>query len=507
MYWQGVLKTISGILGVVGCCMLTSVPVGWLMGDHGKTLMWMTIASLIPLCLGIAGSKSIRRMEYRWGFREGFGIATFGWILTAAAGALPFVLIADLTWTDAYFESMSGFTTTGASIISPDLRLRNGSFLTEGLESLPACLLYWRSMTHWLGGMGIVVLSVAILPFLGIGSQAMVAAEVPGPTSDNITPRIADSAKILWGVYILLSIMETILLMAGGMSLFDAWCHTCGTMATGGFSTRAASVGAFRSAYIDWVITLFMFLAGCNFVLHFQALKGRLYAFWKDEEFRFYLFVILVGSLIVCCSLWLRGDPIEVTTGEKIEPTLSAVLRFGAFQVVSLITTTGFCTANFDCWAPDVRILLVVFMFFGGCGGSTGGGIKHSRIILGLKYILQQIRRSLFPHHLTDIRLNGKRVSNHIVHRTLGFIIQFVCLFILGALLVGALPGFDSQTAVTASIACLGNIGPGLGKVGAICTYAWIPWPGKWLLCFLMLLGRLELYTVMVVFLPSFWRR
>ena len=397
---------------------------------------------------------------------------------------------------------MSGFTTTGASVLN-------------NIESLSAGLLFWRSLTHWLGGMGIVVLSLAILPILGIGGMQLYKAEAPGPTTDQLTPRIASSAKILWLIYIAISVAETILLTLGGMSLFDAWCHTCGTVATGGFSTRQLSVKAFDSAYIDAVITVFMFLAGCNFVLHLRALSGRPLGYWKDEEFRFYSLITTFSIVTLAASLYLSG---------MYDKDILQILRHSSFSAISVLTTTGFCTEDFDSWPLYTKALLVCIMFIGGCGGSTAGGMKVSRFLLLLKYSLVQIRRCFYPRSLIIVRLNNQRVNDDIMTKILSFFFINVNIFILISLLVcvvepklGLTDGLHGdeihssdialETAFTSVIATLYNIGPGLAQVGPTMNYEWMAPQTKLILCLGMLVGRLEVYTVLVLFLPIFWRK
>lgn len=496
---------VALIVMVIGAGILTAAGVGWLLADDAAVIATLLHCGFWPIVAGGLAFHLLRPGKFTLGVREGFAIVTFGWIAAALVGCVPFALIAGLSWPDAFFETMSGFTTTGASVLDPRLVLGDGGRLSAGIAALPKGLLYWRSLTHWLGGMGIVVLSLAILPFLGIGGHQLYNAEMPGPTSDRLTPRIANSAKILWGVYALLSVTQTLLLWLGGMSLLDAWCHTCGTMATGGFSTRQASVGAYGSVYIELVITLFMFLAGCNFILHYRALRGKPLLYFRDEEFRFYLTLTTVATALVAWQL--LGRPIVDTTGEIHPGTLSNALRFASFQVVSLLTTTGFCTADFALWPSAATLLLLGLMFVGGCGGSTGGGMKHSRLLLLLKYSIERTRRWMFPHAISNVRLNQARVDSDTLHKTLSFFFLFVALFVFFALALAWLEGTDLVTAATASVACLSNIGPGLGKVGAVEAYHWLSAPGKLLLTAAMLLGRLELYTVLVVLLPAFWRK
>jgi trk/ktr system potassium uptake protein len=501
-----VINVIAALTVVIGLAILTAVPVSWMMGDSSQVITLLTISACIPIVIGVIMFMLSKTKKYTLGKREGFGIVTFGWTAAAIFGALPFIIVSDLFWYDAFFETMSGFTTTGASVLDNTLLLSSGKTLQKGIADLPYGLLYWRSLTHWLGGMGIVVLSLAIVPFLGSGGQELYNAEVPGPTSDQLTPRIANSAKILWGVYLLLTVVETLLLWRE-MSLFDAWCHTCGTMATGGFSTQQSSVGFYNSVYVDWVIIFFMFLAGSNFVLHYRALRGKPLFHFKDEEFRWYLYITLIAITTITVVLMFAQEPIVSTTGLNVIPSLSESIRYASFQVVSILTTTGFCTANFALWPAYACLLLVILMFIGGCGGSTGGGMKVSRFLLLLKYGVSQVRRCLFPREMSNVHLNKTRLGTETLHKVLTFFFLFVSLFVIFSLILSLYPGVNYETASSASIASLGNIGPGLSNVGATCTYAWMQPSAKMILSLAMLLGRLEVYTVLVVLLPTFWKK
>lgn len=506
MNYRNVINVIAALTVVIGITMFTSVPVAWLMGDANHIIAKLVISALIPIVFGLAVYFISKEQHYTLGRREGFAIVTLGWIAAATFGAIPFVLISDLYWYDAFFETMSGFSTTGSSVLDDKLLLSTGETLKKGIADLPYGLLYWRSLTHWLGGMGIVVLSLAIIPFLKIGGQQLYNAEVPGPTSDQLTPRIANSAKILWGVYVLLSVVETLLLLPK-MSLFNAWAHTCGTMATGGFSTLQASVGGFNSIYVDAIITLFMFLAGCNFILHYRALRGKPLFYLKDEEFKLYLFITCFATLSIAAMLMINGSPIITTAGHKVAATLFNSLQYSAFQTVSILTTTGFGTADFAIWPTYACLILIGLMFIGGCGGSTGGGMKNSRVLLLLKYSVMQLQRCLFPRSVSNIHLNKTRINSETLHKVLSFFFLFVIIFVFFSLILSCYPGMDFETATSASIASLGNIGPGLSKVGSTCSYSWMEPSAKLILTFAMLLGRLELYTVLVLLLPSFWRK
>jgi trk system potassium uptake protein TrkH len=420
------------------------------------------------------------------GHREGFAIAALGWVGACLLGALPFYLGPELqlqSFTDCVFESTSGFTTTGASILT-------------NIEALPHGTLFWRSLTHWLGGMGIIALSVALLPLLGVGGMQLFRAEVPGPVAERLTPRISQTAKLLWGVYVLLTALETVALMIAGMSLFDAVCHAMATLATGGFSTRDASVGAYANPVIDWIIIVFMVLAGTNFTLHYLALTGKVKAYWEDDEFRFYVAVMLLATAVVVVPLLAVG----------FYPEMHDTLRQGLFQTASIMTTTGFGTADYLLWPPVAGTVLLVLMAVGGCAGSTGGGIKVMRLLLLTKVAKLELQKLVHPRAVTTLWFNGRAVSTNLAHNVLGFFLLYALVFV-SAVLILTLGGRDLVTAIGATAATLGNIGPGLGDVGPASNYAFLLGWEKWLLSFLMITGRLEIYTVLVLLLPEAWRR
>jgi len=421
--------------------------------------------------------------------RDGFAVVTFGWIFAAVFGALPYIFSGVIPHpVAAIFETMSGFTTTGASVLPA------GEFQT--LESIPKGILFWRALTHWFGGMGVLVLCVAILPFLGVGGMQLYRAEMPGPSKDRLTPRITTTAKLLWGVYALLTLFEILLLkFAGGMCWFDSFCHTFATMATGGFSTRTASVGAFNSGAVDCIILFFMFLAGVNFSLHYYALTGKPKRYFKDPEFRFYSIFLLICGLFITFSIW-----------RFVHEDFLFSLRTAFFQATSILTTTGFVTANFDLWPEASRLLLVLMMFVGGCAGSTGGGIKVVRIFILWKKMVKEVRQFMRPQAVLQLKLGGKSVEQEIISHISAFFIIFLLVFALASFLMTFYTP-DLETAITSVIATLGNIGPGLSAVGATQNYAAIPLPGQILLTLCMLLGRLELYTVLILFLPGFWKK
>ncbi len=414
--------------------------------------------------------------------REGFAVVTLGWVLFGVVGALPYRWSGAVpSAVDAVFESVSGFTTTGATILTD-------------IEALPRSLLLWRALTHWLGGMGIIVLGLAILPVLGVGGMQLFRAEVPGPTADRLRPRIQDTAKLLWGVYVGLTAAEIVLLMLGGLTWFDAVCHAFATMATGGFSTRNASVGAFGSAYVDAVVTVFMLLAGINFALHHAALTGRWRKALRNEELRAYL--ALAGGATLVTAAANAGTFASVAEN----------LRYSAFQAVSILTTTGFGTADYETWPFLCQVLLVLLMFVGGSAGSTGGGMKVSRVLLILKHAWAQVWSLIHPRGVRVVKLDGDPVPSEVLQGVLGFFALYLVVVGAGALGMAAL-GVDPVTSVASVVACVGNIGPGLGGVGPADNYAHLPQLGKALLTFCMLVGRLELFTVLVLFHPNAWRR
>ncbi len=476
------LYVIGALVISVGLTML--FPIGWAVYYRDSGLMPLVQSMLVSVLSGTLLFAVFRRKDKLiMNHREGMAIVALGWLGAGIAGALPF-LFADVfpSWTDCLFESISGFTTTGSSVMTD-------------IEATPRSILMWRSLTHWLGGMGIIVMSLAILPFLGVGGMQLYKAEVPGPVPDKLKPRIKDTAAVLWKVYVLISVVQCVLLLFGGMTLFDAICHTFGTMATGGFSTKNASVGHYDSPYIHWVITIFMFIAGANFSLHYRALLGDVRCFWRDSEFKFYAAATVVFTLLVTAFIYGRNY------GGILES-----LRHAAFQVVSICTTTGFATADYEQWLPFPQALLLFLMFLGGCAGSTGGGIKCMRVLLLCKQAYHELFRLVHPRAVKHIKLGGRIVPAEVMSGIWGFFILYVALFVVSSFLLAAM-GIDVLTSFAAVAACIGNIGPGLGTVGPAENFAHLPLAAKWVLTWCMLLGRLEIYTVFILFVPEFWRK
>ncbi len=416
------------------------------------------------------------------GKREGYIIVSMAWVVISLFGAIPFILAGTTSsYTDAFFETMSGFTTTGATVFTD-------------IEALPKGILFWRSMTHWIGGMGIIVLSLAILPILGIGGMQLFVAEVPGVTPDKLHPRITQTAQRLWMIYVLLTLVQTILLLLGGMNLFESLCHAFGTMATGGFSTRNDSIAGF-SPYIQYVIIVFMILAGMSFTLHYFVLKGQFKKLINNEELKHYLIILAVSTLLITLALvFMQNQP------------AARAFRDSLFQVVSVVTTTGFITSDYLMWPYFTWFLIFLLMFTGGMAGSTGGGIKIVRIMLLFKNSAVELKRIVHPQAILPVRINGKAISQNIIFNVLAFFLIYIIIFAFGSLFMSMI-GLEFESAVGAVAACLGNIGPGLANVGPVFNYGHVPDSGKWALSFFMLLGRLELFTVLILFSSHFWRK
>lgn len=482
MHWRYTFRTLGAIICFSGLTMLFPLAYS-LYSRDGLGLVFLASIGASSVT-GLLLYVPFRRQQVeRMSLREGMAVVALGWIGCGLFGALPFYLSGHFNhFTDCVFESFSGFTTTGASILT-------------NIEALLQSILLWRSLTHWLGGMGIILLSLAILPLLGVGGMQLYKAEVPGPVPDKLRPRIKDTAMLLWKVYVLFSALEIVLLWLGGMNLFDSVCHTFGTLATGGFSTKNASIGHYSSPYIQMVITLFMFIAGVNFALHFKMLQGRLRAFWRDPEFKFFFLFILCVTGIITLKVW----------GQNYQ-SIGESFRYSVFQAVSITTTTGYATADYELWAPLTQVLLFFAMFMGGCAGSTSGGMKAMRIMVLLKQAGRELMRIIHPRAVVSLKFGGRRLSEDILQGIWGYFILYCLLACISIIGLAAL-GVDVLTSIAGVIACISNIGPGLGGVGPADNYAQIPILGKWLLTFCMLLGRLEIYTVVILLFPKFWQK
>lgn len=478
-----VLRIISFLLLIVSGFMLMPAGIAAYRGELAA------LKSFIPPVIFSLFFAGLMHLVYKLkpdrnlSTRDGFLFVSLSWILASLIGALPFYFSGAIpSMADAYFETMSGFTTTGATILSD-------------IESLPSSILFWRSMTHWLGGMGIVVLTVAVLPLLGIGGLMLVQAESPGPTVDKLAPRIKETAKILWYIYIGLTAAQAALLMIAGMNLFDALTHTFGTVATGGFSPKNSSVGYYNSAIVDWITTLFMVLAGINFTLHFRLISGKPRDLLKDSELKSYIFIFFAAMFIIALDIY-----------GKNYSTMSDSFRFAGFQAASIMTTTGFYTADYEKWPAFSQTVLMVLMFVGGCTGSTGGGIKVLRIITLLKQGLNEMKYLVHPRGIFILKINGQPVKKDMVYAISGFFFLYI-LLLLATTMAAASSGADFNSSFTASLCTVGNVGPGLGLVGPTKNFGFFPDYVKWFLSFAMLTGRLELYTVLILFTRTFWKR
>ncbi len=489
MHVKSILNILGAILALTGFTMMVPALIAWgynepdLVGHLQSMGICMGIG--IPVWLFTRKSRSLNN-------KDGFVIVTLSWLLVALAGAMPFYLSGAIpNFTDAWFESMSGVTTTGATIIGNPNTLPH---LPNGIESLTHGVLYWRSFIQWIGGMGIIVFTIAILPLLGVGGVQLFKAEVPGPVSDKIRPRVKETAKILWMVYVGLTAAEAILLSISGMSWFDAICHAFTTLPTGGFSTQNASIAAYANPAIHYIIILFMFIAGVNFFLHFRSLTGNIKISFKDPEFLAYIGITFAATLFIFLN-------IASAQGEWTHDNFLSSL----FQSVSILTTTGYVSADYEIWPFFSQYLILILMFIGAMGGSTGGGMKVARIILLVKYAATETRRMLHSRAIIPIRIGDRYIGEDVVRNTLGFFLFYISIFGITALILTTL-NLDIESAIGAAASAIGNIGPGLGAFGPTDNYALLHPMGKWMLTFCMLLGRLEIFTIMVLFSRTFWK-
>jgi len=477
-------KIVISILGMLimldGAFMLLCLPISLYYND-GDWYALLT-SGLITLTIGFMARMLFRQNKGNpLRKREGYLIVTMGWVFMSLFGTLPYLFSGAIpSFTNAFFETLSGFSTTGATILTD-------------IESINKGILFWRSLTQWIGGMGIIVLTVAILPILGIGGMELFVAEAPGISPDKLKPRITDTAKRLWFIYLGLTALEFLLLWIGGMSFYDAVNHALTTMATGGFSTKNASIAYFDSPFLQYVIIIFMFLAGTNFTLTYFGLHGQLKKVWGNEEFRYYLkFTIFFGLLITCV--------VYSVTDQSMERSF----RDGLFQLVSIVTTTGYITTDYTAWTPFLTVVFFMLMFIGGSAGSTAGGVKVVRHVVLLKNSILELRRQVHPRAILPVRLNKKAVLPETTFNILAFMIIYLMIFVGGSVIMSMF-GLDFMTAIGAVATCLGNIGPGIGNVGPVDNFASIPMAGKWMLSLFMLLGRLELFTVLILFTPYYW--
>jgi trk system potassium uptake protein TrkH len=497
---RAVAYTLGILVLFLGVALLLPMAVALYYGEPS----WWTfgITALGAILLGGLAWVLRNRDEAELQIREGFAIVALAWFILSAVGAIPFVLAGVVeSYTDAFFETMSAFTTTGATIF--------GGGGNPDIEAIPNAFLFWRSLAHWMGGMGIIVLTLAILPLLGVGGMQLYKAEVPGPSADKLTPRVQETAKRLWLIYVGITVVQVVLLLPA-MSGFDAINHAFATMATGGFSTKNGSVGHFDSAYVDWVITAFMFLAGINFALHFRMLRGQAITVFKDTEFRVYCGIMFAAIALITLGTWQPTMALLPSRLDEVSfagyASISEALRYGAFQAAAIITTTGFGTADYEVWPPLAIGVVFLCFYIGGMAGSTGGGVKVIRHVLMFKNSFKEIKQLIHPQAIMPIRLGERVVPPEVMKNVLSFIVLYLGLIGLGTMCM-AFFGLDLLTSFGATLSSVGNVGPAFGTLGPTENYAHIPDAAKWVLSFLMMAGRLEIFTAIIIFVPAFWRR
>jgi len=480
MNFKMIFKSLGKVLFIEAACMVPSLIVSLIYRQQDANAFLISI--LIVLAAGFVLQR-IKPDSTDVYARDGFAIVSLAWIMVALFGAVPFVISGVIpSYTDAFFESVSGFTTTGASIL-------------RQVESLPRGILFWRSFTNWIGGMGVLVLMLAVLPSVSASSLSIMQAESPGPNPGKVVPKLGQSAKYLYIIYIVMTAILVVLLRIAGMPLYDSFCHAFGTAGTGGFSIKNTSIGAYNNVFIEVIITVFMFLFGVNFSLYYQVVRGNIKSFFKDAEFRLYLGIVLACILFI--TLDLNG---------KVFGSIWESLRHASFQVSSIITTTGYATTNFDLWTSFSKSILVMLMFLGACAGSTAGGIKNIRIVILLKTIRREISKIIHPRSVYTIKVDGKTIDNDTLSGVMVFFFAFIAIFTLSVLVV-SLDGKDMISNFTAVATSIGNVGPGLGIVGPMGNFSSYSVLSKLVFSFCMIVGRLEIFPVLLLMMPTFWRR
>jgi trk system potassium uptake protein TrkH len=476
-----IANLVGAVLLIISAFMLLPVGVSAIYGS--SDLNALALSTAITLAVGSVLYFTFRRRKKEYlRHREVFFVVSITWISVIFFGSLPYMLSGSMdSITNAFFEAVAGFTTTGATVFTD-------------IEALPEGILFWRSLSQWLGGMGIILFALAVLPFVGAGGMQLFKAEVPELRVEKLRPRIIDTAKALWYIYASLTAAAFLLYLAGGMEVFDAVCHAFTTLAIGGFSTKNASIGHFQSSYIDGVCTAFMFLAGVNYSLYFYGFRGDVLRFWRSSEFRLY-FTTILGAVLLVTLNNLGGYP-----------NIWESLRYSSFQAVSIMTTTGYTTADYEVWAPFSQMLLLFSMFFGGMIGSTAGGIKQVRVLLMLKQGYREMYQLIHPRAVTSIKLDGKHITKEILGSIWGFLVIFILICVVGSLCMTAL-GVDMITACSTVISTTCNVGPAMGEAGPTDGYNNLPAAGKWVLMFCMIAGRLEIFTFVILFVPRYWKR
>ena len=479
-----VSKVIGRLLLVESVALFFVVFITFIYG--GRDALYFIESSIIALIIGFILIYLGRNAHHRVGKREGSMIVTFTWVIFSLIGALPFWISKSIpSYTDAFFETISGFTTTGASILN-------------NIEAMSPGMLFWRSLTHWIGGLGIIVISLALLPMFGVSGTQLFAAETTGPTKDKIHPKINETAKRLFFIYVLLTFIETILLLFGGMNLFDAVCHSFGTIATGGFSTKQVSIAYYNSPFIEYIIAIFMILSGVNFANYYLAYKRKFTKIKENEELKYYLIVLFFFIFVVALSQ-INFNNFQGNQFEKI-------WRDSFFTVSSLMTTTGMVTADYMIWKPMTWIIFIIIMMTGASAGSTSGGIKMIRVVISAKACYYEFKRLIHPTAIIPVRYNKHIVSEDILTRVIAFTLLYVVINGLGILIL-SISGMGFIESIGGMVTCLGGVGPGLGLVGPAGNFSQIPEFSKWFLSLVMLTGRLEIYTVLMILTPAFWKK
>ena len=471
-----IIKVLGNILEVEAILMIPSLLVSLYYNEYDINSFIISI-----ILIGITGIILSKKTVYKKSIKtkEGLAIVALGWILCSLFGSLPFIISGSIpSWIDSFFETVSGLTTTGATLI-------------DNVEILPKGILFWRSFTHWIGGMGILVFTVALLPTIGVGGFQIFKAESPGPTAERIVPRIKNTAKILYITYISITVLEIVFLRIGGMSLYESTVHTFATVGTGGFSTKNSSIGAFNSTYIHIIISIFMLLSGVSFSLYYALFNRKWKDIFKNEELKLYLGIVLSSVTLIALNI-----------NSKIYHNIGLSFRDSLFQVSSIITTTGYSTVNFDEWPTFSKSILFLLMFVGGCAGSTSGGIKNIRLLVLAKLVRREFRKIFHPRAVVPIKNRERAIPNDVVASISSFFILYIVIFALGTILI-SLEGINFESAASATASMLGNVGPGFGFVGPTCTYSNFSALSKLFLSLLMLLGRLELFTIMALFVPT----
>lgn len=481
MIFVVILKIISVLLAIVGTTFLIPI-ITAISFKEFSYIVYFLLPMIFSWILCFSVYISTKKIKIHLTTKLTFAVVALAWIVTSVFASIPFFssgVIPDFT--DAFFESVSGFTTTGASIVND-------------IESLPKCMNMLRALTHWLGGMGIVALTVALLPILGVGGFQLIKAETTGPEKGKVTPKITTTAKALWIIYFVLTVVETILLMIFGMNFYEALCHSFSTLGTGGFSTRNESIKAFDSPGIDIVITIFMFLAGINFSLYYHIFKGKFREVRENSELKAYFFIVLIFTLLI--ALCILPD----------YKNFAESLRYSAFNVLTIISTTGFANTDYTKWSTTAQFLLFILFFIGGCSGSTAGGIKVIRLVVLGKKIKTDMKKMIHPRGVFTIRIN-KHPANQELHSSVSTFIAVYFILITFTCFAGCLFGLDIFTSLTGAMSMTGNVGPAFGKLGPVFNYAWISPALKWIYSFSMLSGRLELFTILIFLSPDYWKK